>query len=561
MKSIKILIIILSLVFSFLFIDKGLYLNASKEHPVILKEDTLIESISYRKKLKFNWIMGNSSSNIDLKQDDSIDQMVYSFENESILDTFINDNRNIRISNNYTNIEGILSFRGNNLRDLSSFNISNMEDETLKKAWTFETSLVTGNHNKNFGPWGGGVGWTGQPTVIKWERDIKNIMNIKDKFKNKENFSEVIIGSLDGKIYFIDLDTGEETRKPIDIGNPIKGTVTLDPRGYPLLYVGQGVPEVGSIGYRIYSLIDGKLLHFINGKDNFAIRKWGAFDSSPLIIKESDVMVLGGENGLLYIVKLNTDFDIKTSKINVNPKIIKFKYQVKGSYYPGIESSISGYKNLIYWPDNSGNITCFDLSTMEPKWVWNGMNKDDTNTTIVLEVINDKPFLYIGSELDKQQNKTKGAYFKKLDGLSGDVLWENKYDVFSGGSYSNGGIYSTAVLGDEDMENLVVYNVARVNKANQGIMVAVDKNSGEEMWRWNMKNYPWSSPISFYNNEGKGYLIQCDSLGRMWLINGKTGDRITNIDLEMNIEASPIFYNDMIIVGSRGNKIYGIKVE
>ena len=200
----------------------------------------------------------------------------------------------------YQDVEGILTFRGDPFRNNAFIGNPSITMETLSKEWEFQTS---------FSPkWGGGAGWVGQASVISWEENEKDIMPISQEFKEKKDFKEVIYGSLDGKVYFLDLDTGKETREPIAIKNPIKGSVALDPRGYPLLYVGQGIPQTGEIGYRIYSLIDGSLLAFIPGIDSYSYRRWGAFDGAPLIHKEEDAMIIGGENGLIYFIKLNTSY-------------------------------------------------------------------------------------------------------------------------------------------------------------------------------------------------------------------------------------------------------------
>jgi len=77
----------------------------------------------------------------------------------------------------------------------------------------------------------------------------------KDKMISRKSYMP-----LGRKIYFLDLDDGSYTRNPINVGAPLKGSVTVDPRGYPLLYSGQGIDEVKgqkvSIGFRIYSLLD-----------------------------------------------------------------------------------------------------------------------------------------------------------------------------------------------------------------------------------------------------------------------------------------------------------------
>lgn len=67
-----------------------------------------------------------------------------------------------------------------------------------------------------------GNGWTGQPVV--WERP--------------DGVTEVIFGAYDKAIHFVNTETGEATRAPFSTGDIIKGSVTLDPDGFPILYSG-----------------------------------------------------------------------------------------------------------------------------------------------------------------------------------------------------------------------------------------------------------------------------------------------------------------------------------
>ena len=190
-------------------------------------------------------------------------------------------------TNNYSNVKGITTFRGNNYRENASFGTVTITENKLTKIWTNKIGK-TDNWT--------GIGWNGQPAIITWDDDVKIKMNIYDKFKEKENFTEVIYGGLDSYIHFYDLETGDETRDKIKIPSAIKGSVTIDPRGYPLLYVGQGIDtnsgEVVKIGYYIFSLIDGKELYFIDGRDKFAYFNWGAFDGNPVIDSATDTMFL-----------------------------------------------------------------------------------------------------------------------------------------------------------------------------------------------------------------------------------------------------------------------------
>ncbi|QGU96241.1 PQQ-binding-like beta-propeller repeat protein [Clostridium bovifaecis] len=454
-------------------------------------------------------------------------------------------------SDKYSDIEGVLTFRGNNLRNSPSFGIVNVKQNELKEGWSRDTSTSS---------WGGGAGWTGQPSIIKWQEDVKQIMNIKEEYRNKKDFVEVVYASLDGKVYFLDLETGKSTREAINIHNPIKGSVSLDPRGYPLLYVGQGIPESGKIGYRIFSLLDGKELYFINGIDPIAFRGWGAFDSAPVIDKEKDRMLLCGENGLFYNIKLNTKFDKKKKKITINPQVLKYRYKIQENSYQGIENSIAIHKNLGYFADNGGIIQCLNLQNMKPVWIFD--NKDDTDATITIEVEGGTPYIYTANEVDKQGDKGK-AYLRKIHGITGKLIFEKSYDAMSllGEHPVNGGVLATSIIGKKGIKNLVIFNVARYKKFNSGLMVALDKRTGEEVWRLEMPNYCWSSPVDVYNEEGKGYILQGDSIGNLYLIEGKTGKILNNINLGTNIESSPAVFNSALVVATRGGKIFRVSIS
>ena len=451
----------------------------------------------------------------------------------------------------YTEIEGVLTFRGNNMRDLASYGWTSIKEEKLEPTWSFRTSSST---------WGGGAGWTGQPSLIKWPASMKKFMNLDDKYKENDNFIEVVYASLDGHIYFFDMESGIETRPSININNPIKGSVSLDPRGYPLLYVGQGIPERGAIGYRIFSLINMEQLYFIEGEDPIAYRNWGAFDGAPLINRETDTLFLGGENGVFYDVKLNTYFDEKTGELKINPREIKYVYKIQGNNYQGIENSVAAYRNLVYFADNGGSIQCIDLLTLNPVWIFN--TGDDTDASLTIEVEENIPYIYTGNEVDKQG--TKGiSYIRKINGITGELVFENKYEAMSliGEHAVNGGILATNVIGKKSIKNLVVFTIARYEEFNSGLLLAIDKSTGKEVWRFKMPNYAWSSPVDFYDAEGKGYIIQCDSVGNMYLIEGATGEVCFNINLGSNIESSPAIFNDTIVVATRGGEICCIKVK
>jgi len=73
--------------------------------------------------------------------------------------------------------------------------------------------------------------------------------------------------------------------------------------------------------------------------------------------------------------------------------------------------------------------------------------------------------------------------------------------------------------------------------------------------------YAWSSPVAVYDAEGNGYIILCTTGGYMHLLDGRTGLALTHLDLGSNIEASPAVYNSTVVVGTRGQKIWGISLQ
>ncbi|MEI3413380.1 MAG: hypothetical protein V8Q57_09485 [Blautia sp.] len=59
--------------------------------------------------------------------------------------------------------------------------------------------------------------------------------------KEDDDLVEVIYACMDGYVYFLDLKTGKPTRDTLNLGFTFKGAGALDPRGYPILYVGQAM--------------------------------------------------------------------------------------------------------------------------------------------------------------------------------------------------------------------------------------------------------------------------------------------------------------------------------
>ena len=127
----------------------------------------------------------------------------------------------------YSQLEGITAFRGNNYRNSASWGTADVVEKKLEIVWSQDTGAIAAANS--FWP---GTGWTGQPLLVHWPEETRNLMNIDPDMKEKD-LVEVIYPALDGNIYFLDLETGKPTREKIKIGFPIKGTGMIDREDIP----------------------------------------------------------------------------------------------------------------------------------------------------------------------------------------------------------------------------------------------------------------------------------------------------------------------------------------
>ena len=463
-------------------------------------------------------------------------------------------------SSQYSDLEGVTAFRGNNYRDSASFGERTVTQKKLEIVWTQPLGAISAH-----GSYWPGSGWTGQPLLIHWPEDTRNMMNINQEMKSKD-LVEVIYPVLDGNIYFLDLETGKPTRDKIEIGYPIKGTAMVDPRGYPVLYTGMGINENNGkfteYKYRIINLLNQKELYTIFGRDEMAFRGWGATDSSALLDKKTDTLLSLGENGLVYKVKLNTQFDKQAGTLTMAPNLTKYRYRSPYSDEQGIESSPAIYKNYMYFNDNGGTLQCLDLNTMKPVWIYN--TEDDTDSTTVIEETSEGVFLYTANQVDKRgengKNKTANCEIRKFNALTGELIWQKDYQCLYN-YYINGGALATPVVGKDDISDIVIYSICFTGTNQDGILVALNKKTGEEVWKKKLPAYSWSSPLDFKSSDGKTYVVYCDFAGWMHLIDPVDGKTLHSISLGGNVESSPSIYNDMIVVGSYAKKIFGIKIK
>lgn len=468
---------------------------------------------------------------------------------------------NFDLPERYTELEGIVTFRGDNFRSGAAYGTAAVSSKTLTKAWSKSTSGLSDSD----GIYWSGSGWTGQPLIVKWpEATRKNISAMYDWAREKEGLVEVIYATLDGHVYFYELTSGEYTREPLNLGFNYKGAGALDPRGYPILYVGSGVDSVnGRSRVKVVNLIDNSVMFEFGHNETFANRGWHMFDSSPLVSAETDQLIYPGENGILYIIHLNTKYNEQTGELSVDPdNIVKWKYNGTRSgsrYWLGVESSAAIINNYIFLADNGGNLMCLDLNTLELVWVQDVL--DDTNCSPVVDVEDGHPYIYISTSFHYgwRSYSTAAIPIFKIDAETGEIVWRTDYTCYTVQDLS-GGVQGTIAVGKNKLSDMIFVPIARTPGASSGTLAALKKDTGEVVWEKETSMYSWSSPVDFYDADGNGYLLYCNSGFNMFLIDGKTGEQLDYMNLGGNIEASPAMYGNYAVVGTRAMRTYCIQV-
>lgn len=468
---------------------------------------------------------------------------------------------NFDLPERYTELEGIVTFRGDNFRSGAAYGTASVSSKTLTKVWSKSTSGLSDTD----GTYWSGSGWTGQPLIVKWpEATRKNISAMYDWAREKEGLVEVIYATLDGHVYFYELTSGEYTRDPLNLGFNYKGAGALDPRGYPILYVGSGVDSVnGRSRVKVVNLIDNSVMFEFGHNETFANRGWHMFDSSPLVSAETDQLIYPGENGILYIIHLNTKYNEQTGELSVDPdNIVKWKYNGVRSgsrYWLGVESSAAIINNYIFLADNGGNLMCLDLNTLKLVWVQDVL--DDTNCSPVVDVEDGHPYIYISTSFHYgwRSYSTAEIPIFKIDAETGEIVWRTDYTCYTVQDLS-GGVQGTIAVGKNKLSDMIFVPVARTPGASSGTLAALKKDTGEVIWEKETSMYSWSSPVDFYDADGNGYLLYCNSGFNMFLIDGKTGEQLDYMNLGGNIEASPAMYGNYAVVGTRAMRTYCIQV-
>jgi outer membrane protein assembly factor BamB len=356
--------------------------------------------------------------------------------------------------------------------------------------------------------------------------------------------TEVIFGAYDKAVHFLDAATGAELRPSFPVNDIIKGSVTLDPDGFPLLYFGSRDNRL-----RIVSLdrAEPTLLWALDAAAVNGI--WNDdWDGNPVVI--DDVMYEGGENGWFFAIKLNRALDAK-GQVMINPEIL-FEAPAWNSELlnnvgrnVSIESSVMVFDQTAYIANSGGRILGYDVSRVlagdvtESFDYWVG---DDTDATLVSD---EDGNIYVAVEEErKNQRSADLGQLIKLDPTAADpYVW----GVPVPGGEDDGGLWATPALGDG-----VIYA-----STEPGALLAVDVATGEVIWQEEVGAHAWSSPALIDDQ-----LLVATCTGQLRAYNLTDPRRpVLAWSLQLTpscIESTPAVWNGVIYVGTRDGKFYAV---
>ncbi len=431
-------------------------------------------------------------------------------------------------------VEGLLTFRGNPTRSWYGRGPVPLDPQVL---WTFDIGCSNSNVGGVARQWCGS-GWTGQPTVFRPPGT--------DPDSDQDPGWWLAFGAYNSKVNFLDPDTGAEVYPAYRTADIIKGTVTIDPDGFPLLYTGSR-----DNFYHVVA-IDRPEPEALWRLSSEAVQptKWNNdWDSSGLII--DDYLFEGGENSRFFIVKLNRGYDAD-GLVTVDPEIV---FSAPGwddeltaavGNDVSIENSLVVSGDVLYFANSGGLVQGWDISTLAdggtPERVFRFWAGDDIDASLVAD---EEGMLYVGAEYERGNQRSQDiGQVMKLDPSKPDdpLVWSR--EARSG---LDSGVWATPAL----HRDIVIV------ATDDGRVLGLDRATGDERWVLSLPGPLWQSPVVVDD-----VLLQGDCEGGMHAfdVSDTTIEppSLWSLQLEGCIESTPAVWDGRIFFGTRNGNFYAL---
>ncbi|MEG0865184.1 MAG: PQQ-binding-like beta-propeller repeat protein, partial [Clostridia bacterium] len=447
---------------------------------------------------------------------------------------------------------GVLTFRSGPMRQNASYGTAEVENKTLTQLWTQPVGSMKVNKATLYG-----VGYPGQPVIVKWPTEVRQRMAMEDAMKQVTALKEVIVSGQDGNIYFYNLLDGTATREPIKLGAPSAGGLSVATNGTPILGVGQSHSKLANKnvknGYHLINLLTNKKeeLYECDGKDKNS--NYTGVLGAALFESKTGTMFFGSQNGVLYSVALGSQeeaYDHQSGKITLGSEKQGYKTLAarQSEKNTNINASIAMYNNYIYYADAAGIVQCVNANTLQPVWAVN--TGDAVSATPALDMENESTVaLYTGNTI-LNMGKKGTCTIRKLDALTGAEKWQYAVPELGYTTEYDIGCMASPVVGQQSIQDLVIFTVSK--GAAGSAVIAFDKQSGTVAWETPLPSTTVSSPVAVYNESGDAWILQAEKDGNVNLLDAKSGAILNTLKLDGEIEASPAVYGNLMIIGTTG---------
>jgi PQQ-like domain len=425
-----------------------------------------------------------------------------------------------------TEVDGLLTFRGNPTR---TYYGKGPVPRNPHIAWTREIGCSNSSVGGQAKTWCGS-GWTGQPSV--WEHDGR---------------TWVAFGAYDRAVHFLDAVTGVDLLPPFPTNDIIKGSVTIDPDGYPLLYTGSR-----DNFYRVIALDRAEPTELWKlSADDAPGRMWNDdWDGAGLIL--DDLLIEGGENSIFHVVKLNRSIDAD-GLVTVDPQLIFATPGYDAELLSvvdnnvSIENSVAVSGSVAYFANSGGLVQGWDLAPLldggQPERVLRYWTGDDVDASVVID---DEGYLYVGAEYERGNTRSQEVgQILKLDPRRPEdpLVWS-----IPDQDRRPGGIWATAAI---HRDVLIV-------PTDGGRVLGIDRGDGSIRWTLDLPGPLWSSPVVVDD-----VLIQGDCAGTLHAFDVSdttvAPPELWSVELGGCIESTPAVWNGSIHVGTRSGTFFSLR--
>ena len=381
-----------------------------------------------------------------------------------------------------------------------------------------------------------GTGWTGQPNVIQ----------------HQDGSVEVREGAYDGAYHFVDGTTGKDLRPPLQTLDLAKGSATSDPDGYPLYYGGSRDNNFRIVAMdRPQPVVLWSMDADLTPPDPTWNNDW---DGAALVV--DGYLLEGGENGYLYVVRLNRSYD-DHHLVQVDPKIVAMiqgwddqLLKDLGDRQVSIENSVAFRDGVVYFANSGGLVQGWDISDLlkggtTDKQVFRFWTGDDTDASVTID---DQGMLYVASEYQRFNARAQQiGQLMKLDPSKPDqpLVWGIHAQEI--GFEGAGGSWSTPAL----YGKYVYFTTAA------GRVLEVDRGTGKIVWELHIASPSIGSPVVV-----DGVLLQGDCSGDLyaWDVSNpaSTPPLLWRRHFNGCIESTPAVWHGWIYLGTRQGYLYGL---